>query len=152
MADTPLLELLLHQPFFAGMRPEWLRQVAACATLLNQPGRHFLMRAEEPATLCYLILEGRVALELPVDIQGPVLLDVLKPGDAVAWASLAPSYEWSYDVLCLEDCRLIAFDLAALRQLIESDTALGYDLMRRIAGVLAQRLHAARRQLLEFYI
>ena len=44
----------------------------------------------------------------------------------------------------LQDLHALAFDAAALRALCEEDTAFGYELMRRLLAVVADRLQATR--------
>ena len=47
--------------------------------------------------------------------------------------------------------RAIAFDAACLRGKAETDPVLGYELMRRFAPVIVERLQATRVRLLDVY-
>jgi len=47
---------------------------------------------------------------------------------------------YTASAVCQEDCRLLAFDGAAFRRVLENDPALGFTVMRRIAEVISQRL------------
>ena len=47
--------------------------------------------------------------------------------------------------------RAIAFDGACLRGKCDDDPALGYELMRRFAQVMVERLQATRLRLLDLY-
>jgi hypothetical protein len=62
-----------------------------------------------------------------------------------------PPYRWHLDARALEHVRALAVDGACLRGKIEDDHDLGYELMRRFAGVIVSRLQATRFQLLDVY-
>ncbi len=49
------------------------------------------------------------------------------------------------------ECSAIAFDGACLRGKCEADHDLGYELMRRFAQVIIERLQATRLRLLDVY-
>jgi CRP/FNR family cyclic AMP-dependent transcriptional regulator len=62
-----------------------------------------------------------------------------------------PPYRWQFDAYALEPVRAIALDGECLRTKAEKDHGLGYELLKRISRVMAERLHATRLQLLNVY-
>lgn len=60
-------------------------------------------------------------------------------------------YRWKFDAYALELARAIALDGRCLREKAETDHDLGYELLKRIAQVMEERLHATRLQLLNVY-
>ena len=83
--------------------------------------------------------------------RGPVVIETLHDGDVVGWSWLFPPYRWQFDARALEPSRAIAFDGACLRGKCEADHELGYELMRRFAGSIIERLQATRLRLLDVY-
>ena len=51
----------------------------------------------------------------------------------------------------MEDCKVIEFDAEPVRQLMEADPQLGYELSKLIIDALIHRLQASRMQLLDVY-
>jgi len=64
---------------------------------------------------------------------------------------LMPPYRWVFDAGAVELTRALLFDGACLREKCEADARLGYDLLKRVTGVMMQRLEAASVQLLDVY-
>ena len=59
-------------------------------------------------------------------------------------------YRWQFDARAQELTRVVRFDGACLREKCEADHELGYQLMRRFAASLTERLQATRLQLLTY--
>ncbi len=55
----------------------------------------------------------------------------------------------AFESIAQNPTEVIEFDGAALRNACESDPALGYQLMKRFAGLMSQRLHEAREKMME---
>lgn len=138
-------------PVFRGMQPRHLTLIAGCGRNLPAASGAYLLRTGEPADTFFLIRHGMVALELHAPGRGAATVETLGPGDAVGWSWLFPPYRWHLDARTLEPCRLIALDGACLRGKCEEDHELGYELMRRFAAELVERLEATRIQLLDVY-
>jgi hypothetical protein len=62
----------------------------------------------------------------------------------LGWSWLIPPYRWLFDARALNASDIIAVDGAKLRALCEQDTALGYQLLKRFAVLMAERLNASR--------
>lgn len=102
----------------------------------------------EPANRFYLIEQGRVLLESPRREQLPVTLQVIGSGDVLGWSWLFPPYYWHFDARTVEPTTAIFFYGTRLREQCEQDHDFGYEMMKRMAQVLVQRLQVARSQLL----
>lgn len=140
-------ELEKH-PFLAHMEPEWLDLLAGCTQLVGYGAGHYLGRTGEPADTFYLLLSGRVSLEIDTPNRRPVLIQTLEPGDLVGWSWLTPPHRWRFTAQALEPVRALELQGTALRYLCEEHPALGYELLKRLVAVIAGRLTATRHQLL----
>jgi CRP-like cAMP-binding protein len=144
-------ELLLRHPFFAGLEAEYLTVIAGCGQNVHFDAGTYLLREGDAADRFFAIRGGSVAIETYVPSRGPVALQTLGPGDILGWSWLFPPYVTQFDARAREGVRATVFDGACLRTKCDADPALGYQLMKRVAGQVSSRLEAARRQLLDVY-
>lgn len=146
-----LSRLLREHPFFKGMNDAWRELVAGCAANEVYKAGEYIFREGQPADKFYLIRHGRVALEVHVPARAPIIVETLKDGDLLGWSWLVPPYRSSFDARALELSRLLSLDATCLRAKMEEDHSLGYELHKRFAPVVADRLAAARRQMIDMY-
>lgn len=137
--------------FFRGMHADWLDMIAEIGTVTMTERGHFLSQAGKHAETFYVILSGRVAIEMSSGISGPITIENLADGDIVGWSAFQHPYVWKLDALTTEDCTLLTFDAHELRHLCHDHPDLGYAMMTRVIAVVAHRLNAARIQLLDYY-
>lgn len=96
----------------------------------------------------WVIRSGAITLDLRLPGARTVTVETLGPGDLLGWSWMFPPYEWDFGAEALSPVRAYEFDGAEVRELCERDPALGFALVRAVAQVLANRLHAARSRLL----
>ncbi|NUQ71201.1 MAG: cyclic nucleotide-binding domain-containing protein [Chthonomonadales bacterium] len=140
---------LSEHPFFQDLDDEALKTVAGCASNVRMDPGKILFREGEEADRFYLIREGSVVLEVFNLELGSLPLQTLEAGQVVGWSWLVPPYRWRFDARCVTDVRAFALDGLCLRAKCEADPHLGYELLKRFAMLIDQRLQATRRQLVE---
>ena len=146
-----LERILAAHPFFEGLAPEHLALLVGCATNVRFDAGAFLFRTGEEANRFFLLREGTVALEAAAPGRQPVVAQTLGAGEILGWSWLVPPYHWVFDARALAPTRAIALDGKCLRTKCEADHDLGYELLKRTAHILWERLEAARLQLLDAY-
>jgi len=151
MAIRTIDELIADVPAFGGLREDQLAMIAGCATNVQFEADRYLFRQDDEANTFYVMRSGAVALELFVPAHQPVTLQTLHEGDLLGWSWLFPPYRWQFDAHVLEPTRAISFDGACLRGKCDTDHELGYELMRRFAQVMVERLQATSIQLVDVY-
>ncbi len=146
------IDQLLHEhPFFAGLDPEVLTLLAGCATNRHTPAGEYLYREGEPADVFYVIRSGRATIETHNPVGGPVVIETVEAGEVLGWSWLIPPYRWLFDARAVEPTSHVVFDGKCLRDKCDADPEIGYHLMQRVAGVMYERLQAARVRLLDLY-
>jgi CRP/FNR family cyclic AMP-dependent transcriptional regulator len=147
-AAPPIQALVSQHPFLAGMSAHQLRILSDCAMQSHFEANELIFREGDPADRFYLINRGKVALESQTN-RGRTSIQSIGAGDVLGWSWLFPPYFWHFDARALEPTDAIFIYGTMLREECESDHDLGYELTRRMAEVMLQRLQATRRQLLE---
>jgi CRP/FNR family cyclic AMP-dependent transcriptional regulator len=143
--------ILAKHPFLKGLKPEHLKILVGCASNVRFNAGQFLFHEGEEANEFYMIREGKVAVQIQGAERGPIIVQTIGEGEVLGWSWLIPPYRWRFDVKALELTRAIALDGKCLRTKSEEDHDLGYELLRRFAGIIVERLEAARLQLLDVY-
>ena len=143
--------LLAGHPFLKGLAPQHLKTIVGCASnKVFEPGQ-FLFREDEEANTFYFVRKGRVAVESFSPEHGAITIQTRCDGEVLGWSWLVPPYRWHFDARATEQTRVIALDGKCLREKCEKDHDLGYELMKRFALIIAERLEATRLQLLDVY-
>ena len=146
-----LEHIVLAHPFFAGFEAELGQVIAGCARNHRFEAGQYLFRAGEPADEFFLIRQGSVALELMPPGRPPIVIATEGEGHIVGASWLVAPYHWTLDARARERTRAIGINAKCLRDKCEADHHLGYQLMKRVAPVLAELLDNARMQLLDVY-
>ena len=141
--------IMAKQPFLKGMRSEHMKTLASCAMGTEFKLGQLIFREGEMANRFYLIERGKVALEAPGPEGEAALIQELGDGDVLGWSWLFPPYYWHFDARAVAPTLAVFLYGTRLREHCEQDPDLGYDLMKRFAQVLIQRLQATRTDLLE---
>ena len=146
-----LEQLIAASPVFAGLSEEQLATIAGCAVNERFEAGAELFREGHPADRFFLIREGAIALEVEAPGRGRLVVQTLHAGEVVGWSWLFEPYRWQFDGRAREPAKVVAFDGACLRGKCEADHELGFQLMRRFAASMTERLQATRLQLLDVY-
>jgi len=137
--------------FASGLSEGSLERLAGMAREYESPaGTRLLQEGDETKELSVLV-EGRVALTEYVAGRGSVTLMTVEPGDIFGWSALTSPFEATCSVVSLEPVKVIAFDAAALREEVRSDSELAAGIYPRLVEALARRLAATHEQLLDLY-
>ena len=146
-----LEDLIADAPTFRDLAPAHLSLVAGCARNERFDVGERIFSEGEPADRFYLIRQGTVALEVSSPGRGAIIIETLGSGEVAGWSWLFEPHIWQFDGRVVAPLRVVSFDGACLRGKCEEDHELGYQLMRRFAGAVTERLQATRLQLLDVY-
>jgi len=146
------LESVIRQhPFFRGLEERHIQFIVGCAKNVRFDQNQYIFREGDAADQFYFIREGLVSVELMVPQKGPATVQTVGEGDVLGWSWLAPPYRWHFDARALHKIHALDFDGKCLRAKCEEDHDLGYEILKRFANVVTERLDATRLQLLDLY-
>jgi CRP-like cAMP-binding protein len=127
---------LSSHPLFEGVGGDALRQIAEQAVVDEHLPGSYLFRQHDDAHRFYVILHGRVAIEIIRADGEPEDLQLLGEGDVIGWSWLFAPYEWQWSGRAVEPTHTIALNAESLEHLCSHDRTLGADLMSRLERVM----------------
>jgi CRP-like cAMP-binding protein len=146
-----IASLLGETAFFKNFDPLHLAKVADCGTHMQFKAGEYIFHAGDELDLFYVLRSGKVTLEINAPGRGPMIIQTLQEGDLLSWSWILAPYKKYFDARAIELTRTIGFSGECVRRKCDEDPRLGYELVKRIAGVMSQRLQATRLQLLDLY-
>ena len=151
MGTPQLQQILTELRFSAGLSDEDQQKLAEVSRAEDFPaGTIIFTEGSTPADL-YLLRSGRVELCMTVPARGCLPILTLEAGDLVGWSVVIGQGEMTATATAVEDTQVIAISADKLRELCEQDHDIGYQIMRRVAMTLSQRLVATRLQVLDLF-
>jgi CRP-like cAMP-binding protein len=148
---TTTRELVETHPFLAGLDARARQRLAASARRVQFLADAPIFAEAGLADRFWFIVEGHVRLDLHLAGTGTVVIETLGSGEVLGWSWLFPPYRWQFGATAVEPTLAVQFEAPGVRQLLESDPALGYELSQRFMRVVIQRLQATRVRLLDLY-
>lgn len=142
-----LSRILADHPFLKDLNSGHLQFMAAHTTELQFAAGEYILCEGEVATDLYLIHHGKVALGTVIPGRGFTTIEILEDGAPLGWSWLVPPYHWHFTALAILPTRVFAVEAEDLREKCEADHDFGYELVKRLALVLGQRLRMTRKQL-----
>ena len=134
--------------FFQQFDPKHVPILLECASRQDFKAGTYLFKENLKATHQYLIVKGRVALELTAPGQPPWLLMTVCDRGIVGFAWAYPPNNYYFSCKALIDTHTIMLEAECLRAKVQSDSELGYRMMTICSQTMADRLRATRIQLL----
>lgn len=133
----------------ADLSPEYVEILAAHARPRRVADSQVLFHYGEPARSFYLITSGRISVEVAA-LEGPSLqLQDLPPGAVLGWSWVIPPHRWSFQARAEGPTEVIEFDGTAILAACEANPRFGYELLKRFAALMSERLHRARQRMIE---
>ena len=144
-------DYLAEAPFFDGMEDRHLDLLSGCGDLVHFNAGEFLLKEGEQANNFYLIRKGDVSIESHMPGGAPLIVSKVGVAGIVGYSWLFPPYRNAFDARAVTDVEAVRLNGVCMRGKAESDHELGYQMMKRFAAVMLQRMQATRRQMLDVY-
>jgi CRP/FNR family transcriptional regulator, cyclic AMP receptor protein len=142
------MEMASRFPLLKGLAAEHVSKLRECASVQEFRKGDLIFKQGDQANRFYLILAGSVFLS-HAGLKRNVLIQTLRAGDALGWSWLFPPHAWHFNAGASEPTRMLVFNGERLRDLCKDQHDFGYELMKRVAEVVIQRLQTTRRKLLK---
>ena len=151
IAAEPMATRVALHPFLVGMNRTQVALLTDCAIAVQFKRGQVIFREGEAANRFYLIETGKVILESSGGAGDPVVIDTIGSGDLLGWSWMFPPHTWHFTARAVDATTAIFFYGTILREYCERDPALGYELLKRMAVVMARRMQAARNKMVAIH-
>ena len=149
---SEVLRELQKIPWFTELNPGLLQKIVNIAHLRLVKSGEILFREGDKEDYLYIVIEGRIALDIFIPHRGKLRIYTVEPMDLFGWSSVTPSiHQRTAGATSVLDGRVVGIDSAKLREACEQDHDLGYLVMRRLMNIVAGRLLVTRLQLIDMF-
>jgi CRP-like cAMP-binding protein len=149
MIMSSIKDYLSSHAFFSGLNDDFIEFLADSATKMRIKEGESLFKQGERADKFYLLRSGQISIQVPA-LMGPTLdIQTLGEDQILGWSWLISPYRWSFQARAVEDSEVIEFDGSAILERCEKDPAFGYELFKRFAALMSERLDAARQKMMD---
>jgi CRP-like cAMP-binding protein len=149
--NDAIADQILHHPFFAGLDPTLVHEMMAKAEQRSYDVGEMLVREGRPAEEFFLVIEGKVALEVGAADRAVITVETIGRGELLGWSWLVPPYRWRFDARAIKPTQVVAINAAAARYALAAHPAFAYQFLMKFLPVVAERLENTRIQLLDIH-
>jgi CRP/FNR family cyclic AMP-dependent transcriptional regulator len=126
-----------------GVTPAHIQAISALGQTTRLATGDRLFRLGQAADSLFVIVRGRVALTLPMQVREhdeDILIEERGPGQTVGWSALIPPHRFTLTASALIETDVLALPREALLDYFAANPDAGYAVTRNIASVVGQRL------------
>ena len=147
-----LINALQTIPWFQGISSEYFEYLAGISEVIEVESGKDLFHQGDKQDFLYVVLTGRVAIEIAVPGKGRTRISTVEPTEMLGWSSVTPVVrQRTASAVTVLPSVLVRMKAGELQKLCEQNHSFGYAVMRRIANVAASRLLVTRLQLLDMF-
>lgn len=150
MTSQSIQTALSNHPFLEGFSPNHLEKLSQLAFEVTFDPDQIIFREGDPSSFFYLIVSGKVALEIGAPGRF-IAIQTVGDGEELGWSSLLDHVNKQFRARCIEPVRALAFDGARVIAACETDHEFGYMILREVLEIVAERLRSTRLQVLDVY-
>jgi CRP-like cAMP-binding protein len=149
MSKQSISDYLSKHAFFSGLDDSFVEFLSKNATERSIKEGHVLFQQGKRADKFYIVRSGQVSVQVPA-LMGPTLeLQLLGKDQLLGWSWLMPPYRWNFLARAVEDAKVLEFDGSAILARCEEDPRFGYELFKRFAMLMSDRLDTARQKMMD---
>ena len=131
---------------FGGISSRVMKEITdICVEEVYDKGTTIFNQGERAENL-YILREG--TLNLMVKNGGSLVFSLSEPGEVFGWSSLFESGRYTASGICDTDLKVFKIERKELHKILKHNAGDGFIIMRRLAGVIANRLNRAYQDIL----
>ncbi len=149
MSNQLIVKYLSGHDFFSELSEEALKFLCECASLRDIKKSQTLFKQGERADKFYVVRNGRISVQIPA-LMGPNLeIQSLGKNQVLGWSWLISPYQWNFQAKAEDDSELLEFNGTAILARCEQEPKFGYEVLKRFAALMSERLEAARLKMMD---
>lgn len=154
---------------FSDVPGDKLSEIERLCDVVEFKPRDVIFNQGEQAEALYGVLSGAVELSLlftdkftKTDIQyedsvevklevtkKPIVFETVVPGEILGWSVLVSPNQLTATAQCAELTQVFALPAVKFKAILDTDPALGYTIMAKMAQIISRRLHSLTARLIE---
>jgi len=147
-----VIEILGSSDLFGGFEKKYLEKIVALCRSRHYGKGEIIFDEGSKSKEFYILSDGNLALEKKVKRASEgrtwaTTLEEIGKGEAFGWSAMVEPHIFSSSVRCLTDCEVLVINGERLRELMDSDPNLGYEIVKRLARLISSRMTYARASL-----
>lgn len=131
---------------FKGIDPKIMEEIVNICSEQNYTKDAVLFKKGEAADCLYILEEG--SIKLVIENGGSITYSLIDPGEVFGWASMLESGLRTASGVCTTDLKVVKIEKEKLDAIFNLHTEVGLTVLKRLAGVISERLSNAYRDLL----
>lgn len=140
-----VLAVLKRCEVFLGLTDEELQKLALLPScrLRNVKAGVTIFKEGVGAKTLYVVDDGRVILTIRLTTSQGIqeeVVDVVTKGSIFGWSVLVAPYILTRGAKCIVPCKLLLIDGKELREFLDKEPRIGYEIMKGLVRVIASRL------------
>jgi CRP-like cAMP-binding protein len=149
--SSRVLEELQLLPIAEELGKTRLERMAEVASLEEYSVGTLLFREGDPADDPRIIISGLVSLMVNVPHKGEMVVNTVSDGELLGFSALLARHRWRSSARVSRTTRCLRFDGESLRNLMELDHELGYQVLRVAFRVATARMGDGFLQILDVF-
>lgn len=149
-----LVQVLKRCEVFVGLDDSDLEKIAGLSSWMSNTYRagEFIFYEDTLAKDFYILDRGEVSLVVALPKEGSkevtqTPVDTITKGDVFGWSSLVAPHRLTMSAICVKPCSVVAVNGAELSQLFDTNSSIGYEVMKGLVRVIGARLRDLRGRL-----
>ncbi|MBM4428323.1 MAG: cyclic nucleotide-binding domain-containing protein [Chloroflexi bacterium] len=145
------MEILSQFNLFNGLPESLLKKIAELSKEVSMKNGDFVFREGEKADKLHFLLQGSVALRVKLTSRpdSVTVSFVSTPFQSFGWSGVVAPHHYTSSAECDEDSDLLIIPAEPFMKLLEKYPEAGFQVMKRIAEIIADRLRNSRQALLK---
>lgn len=134
---------------FKDIDEKYINFLVKHANFTNYKSNDFIFNFRDKADNFYLIVKGKVSLQMFSHERGEIVLEEIKEGEILGWSWLKDPCTWRFDALSITDTTLISFNAKAIKDKMNKNSKFGYQIQNIFMSIIIERMQSTRLRLLK---
>lgn len=131
---------------FKGIDPKIMEEIVNICSEENYTKDTVLFKKGDLPDCLYILEEG--SIKLVIENGGSITYSLIDPGEVFGWSSMVESGLRTASGVCATDLKVVKIEKEKLDKIFNLHPDVGFTVLKRLAGVISERLSNAYRDLL----
>ena len=131
---------------FRGIDPKVMNEIVDICSEESHAKDTVIFKKGEEADCLYILEEG--SINLVIENGGTLVFSLTEPGEVFGWSSMIESGLYTASGICTTDLKVVKIEREKLDKIFNLHPDVGLNVLKKLAGVISQRLSNSYRDLL----